>query len=128
MMNKSILLICSIILCNLLFAQKKVDAQVNLVDQSTDSVTIQKGKSFVVMLPVHNRIGDDWKLSPVPAKLKFTESYLGEAGMLPNQQEPKLFFFKAQEKGVDSVRFEYKNPKALPNDLPEYRKVLVKIL
>src|SRR5215210_4799241 len=80
-------------------AQKKVEDVVNLTINQVDSVTIEKGKSFVVQLPVHNRNGDDWKLVKPSAICNFTQSMLGQAGMLPNQPEPKLFFFKAAEKG-----------------------------
>jgi hypothetical protein len=108
-------------------AQKKVDASVDLVSKSTDSISLGKGKTVVVMLPVKNRAGDDWQLSPVPSKLKFTQSYLGQAGMLPNQEEPKLFFFKAGITGADSIRFLYKNPKAGTDATPEYRVLYVNI-
>ena len=108
-------------------AQKKVAAVVNLTVNQLDSVTIQKGKSFVVQLPVHNRNGDDWKLSKPSAKCDFTESMLGQAGMLPNQPEPKLMFFKATEKGLDSIRFIYKNPRAEAGAAPEEKILLVTV-
>jgi hypothetical protein len=111
-----------------IFAQKnKVDASVDLVSKSTDSISLKKGKSVVVMLPVKNRSGDDWKLSPVPAKLNFTQSFLGEAGTLPNQPEPKLFFFKATASGIDSIRFQYINPKAPAGEAAEYRVLYINI-
>jgi predicted secreted protein len=108
-------------------AQKKVAAVVNLTVNKVDSVVIEKGKSFVVQLPVHNRNGDDWKLSQPSAKCNFTQSMLGEAGMLPNQPEPKLFFFKAVEKGIDSIRFIYKNPRAVEGAQPEEKLLLITI-
>ncbi|HSK14399.1 MAG TPA: hypothetical protein VK907_14360 [Phnomibacter sp.] len=109
-------------------AQKKVDAMADLMTKSSDTVNLPKGKTMVVMLPVRNRAGDDWRLAAVPSKLKFTESYLGQAGMLPNQEEPKLFFFKSTAAGLDSVRFMYVNPKAPPADPEtEYRTVYVRM-
>ena len=110
-----------------MFAQKKVAAQVNLVDNKSDSVSIPKGKSFVVMLPVHNRNGDDWKLAARSPKCEFTSSMLGQAGMLPNQPEPKLMFFKAVEKGLDSIRFVYKNPRAAAGSTPEEKLLIVSV-
>ena len=104
-----IVLVCAI---GAVQAQKKVAAVVNLTINQLDSVTIEKGKSFVVQLPVHNRNGDDWSLQKPSSICNFTQSMLGQAGMLPNQPEPKLMFFKAVEKGIDSIRFLYKNPKA----------------
>jgi hypothetical protein len=109
------------------FGQKKVDAMINMVDNKLDSVSIKKGKSFVVMLPVHNRNGDDWKLATPSSKCAFTESMLGQAGMLPNQPEPKLMFFKAEEKGIDSIKFVYKNPRAAADAEPEVRMLKVTI-
>jgi hypothetical protein len=109
------------------FAQKKVEAVINLVDNKLDSVIIKKGKSFVVQLPVHNRNGDDWKLAAPSVKCAFTESMLGQAGMLPNQPEPKLMFFKAAEKGIDSIKFVYKNPHAAAEVEPEVRILKVTI-
>ena len=103
-------------------AQKKVSAVVQLLG-TIDSLVIEKGKSFVVQLPIKNRAGDDWELAKPPVNCKFTESYLGEAGMLPNQQEPKLMFFKATAVGVDSIRFLYKNPKKAA-DAPVEQKLL----
>ena len=100
----------------------------DLMTKTTDTVSLPKGKTMVVMLPVHNRSGDDWRLAEVPTKLKFTESYLGQAGMLPNQQEPKLFFFKSTAAGMDSVRFMYIRQKMPPADPEtEYRTVYVKM-
>lgn len=109
------------------FAQKKVAAVVNLIDNKNDSVTIDKGKSFVVQLPVHNRNGDDWKLATPPLKCTFTQSMLGEAGMLPNQPEPKLMFFKASERGTDSIKFVYKNPRSAADAEPELRLLKVTV-
>jgi predicted secreted protein len=108
-------------------AQKKVAAEINLTQANRDSVAIQKGKSFVVMLPVHNRNGDDWKLAAPSTKCNFTESMLGQAGMLPNQPEPKLMFFKAVEKGVDSIKFLYKNPRAEAEAKAEEKVLIVSI-
>ena len=110
-----------------LFAQKKVAAEVNLTQKDLDSVTIKKGKSFVVMLPVHNRNGDDWKLAAPSSKCAFTESMLGQAGMLPNQPEPKLMFFKATQAGLDSIKFLYKNPRAAADAVPESKLLVVTI-
>lgn len=109
-------------------AQKKVAAVINLTTSSLDSVTIEKGKSFVVQLPVHNRTGDDWKLANPSTKCSFTQTMLGQAGMLPNQPEPKLMFFKAVEKGIDSIRFVYKNPNAAAGFEPEEKTLIVTIL
>ena len=109
------------------FGQKKVAAVVNLVENKVDSVSVPKGKSFVVQLPVHNRTGDDWKLAAPSSKCSFTQSMLGQAGMLPNQPEPKLMFFKAEEKGIDSLKFLYKNPRATEDSEPEIRMVKVTI-
>lgn len=120
-------MLAAILLNTAVFAQKKVDASVDLVSKSRDSINLGKGKTVVVMLPVKNRAGDDWRLSPVPSKLKFTSSYLGEAGMLPNQPEPKLFFFKAVNVGLDSIRFQYIHPKAGADAPPEYRVLYVTI-
>ncbi|MES2648351.1 MAG: protease inhibitor I42 family protein [Bacteroidota bacterium] len=108
-------------------AQKKVAAVVNLTINKVDSVVIEKGKSFVVQLPVHNRTGDDWKLSQPSVKCNFTQSMLGQAGMLPNQPEPKLFFFKAVEKGTESIRFIYKNPRTAEGIEPEEKLLIVTI-
>lgn len=102
-------------------AQKKVDAVVDLATKTTDSIGIKKGKSFVVQLPVRNRAGDDWRIAEPSPLCKFTESMLGQVGMLPNQQEPKLYFFKAVDKGNSEIRFEYKNPKAPADAKPEER-------
>jgi hypothetical protein len=124
-MKRFFLLICFSIFALGLFAQKKVEAMANLMTQTTDTVLLPKGKALVVMLPIRNRAGDDWQINPLPEYLKLTDSYIGQVGMLPNQEEPKLFFFKAQDKGQDSIRFMYKNPKALPDALPEYRTVYV---
>jgi predicted secreted protein len=113
---------------SLAVAQKKVSAVVNLTaDITSDSLTIEKGKSFVVQLPVRNRAGDDWKLGVPVSKCNFTQSMLGQVGMLPNQPEPKLMFFKAVERGTETIHFEYKNPKAKEGDKPEERTLLVTI-
>ncbi|CAN5458812.1 hypothetical protein BH10BAC3_BH10BAC3_29730 [soil metagenome] len=119
-----ILLLCSI---NALQAQKKVAAVVNLTVNQIDSVIIEKGKSFVVQLPVHNRNGDDWLLKKPSTICNFTQSMLGQAGMLPNQPEPKLMFFKAVEKGSDTIRFVYKNPKPTAGSEPEEKILVVRI-
>jgi len=108
-------------------AQKKVSAVVNLTTNQLDSLSIEKGKSFVVQLPVHNRNGDDWAVAKPSSKCNFTQAMLGEAGMLPNQPESKLMFFKAIEKGVDSIRFVYKNPRAAEGIAPEERVLKVTI-
>ena len=127
-MKKYLILMIVIMTGTIAFAQKnKVDASIDLVTKMQDSISLGKGKNIVVMLPVKNRAGDDWKLSPAPAKLKFTQSYLGQAGMLPNQEEPKLFFFKASASGLDSIRFQYINPKAGAGAVPEYRVLYVTI-
>jgi hypothetical protein len=109
-------------------AQKKVAAVINLTgDIKADSLIIEKGKSFVVQLPVRNRAGDDWKLGIPVTKCNFTQSMLGEAGMLPNQPEPKLMFFKAVERGTEIIHFVYKNPKAKEGAEPEERTLAVTI-
>jgi hypothetical protein len=108
-------------------AQKKVVAVINLTVNTVDSVVVQKGKSFVVQLPVHNRNGDDWALAKPSTKCHFTESMLGQAGMLPNQPEPKLMFFKAVEKGIDSIKFVYKNPRAEAGAQPEEKMLKVTV-
>lgn len=105
-------------------AQKKVDAVINLVNGHRDTLSIPKGKSFVVQLSVHNRYGDDWAIGTSPLKCKFIQSMIGQAGMFPNQPETKLIFFKAVEKGWDSIRFVYKNPKSEPGS-PQEEKVLI---
>lgn len=120
----SLLLLC---LSAGVFAQKKVAAEVNLTQGNLDSLTIKKGKSFVVMLPVHNRNGDDWKLGAPAGKCEFTASMLGQAGMLPNQPEPKLMFFKAAQTGLDSIKFIYKNPRAAPGTVPEEKLLVITI-
>ncbi|MCU0387151.1 MAG: protease inhibitor I42 family protein [Chitinophagaceae bacterium] len=127
-MKSFFLSIVMVTFSSIAFSQKnKVDASIDLVTKTQDSISLGKGKNIVVMLPVKNRAGDDWKLSPVPSKLKFTQSYLGQAGMLPNQEEPKLFFFKATAAGTDSIRFQYLNPKAPAGEAPEYRVLYVNI-
>lgn len=122
-----ILTLILLLFSSTLFGQKKVAAVVNLVENTIDSLTIPKGKSFVVQLPVHNRTGDDWKLSAPSSKCSFTASMLGQAGMLPNQPEPKLMFFKAEEKGQDSIKFVYKNPRLAADAEPDVRMLKVTI-
>lgn len=90
-------------------------------------MSIKKGKSFVVQLPVRNRAGDDWRIAEAGTLCKFTESMLGQVGMLPNQQEPKLYFFKATDKGNGQIRFEYKNPKASADAKPEERILVITV-
>ncbi|HMP93655.1 MAG TPA: hypothetical protein PKD90_12320 [Phnomibacter sp.] len=105
-----------------LYAQKKVAASVVLAGEVyTDTLRIEKGKTFVVTLPVRNRAGDDWAITPTPQLCKLTETMLGQVGMLPNQEEPKLYFFKVSAKGTETISFVYKKPKAQEGTTPEQR-------
>ena len=105
------------------YGQRKVSAMADLMSKAQDTVLIKKGKSFVVQLPVHNRKGDDWVLAKPAQNCEFTEASLAQAGTLPNQLEPKLFFFKAKEKGSETISFRYKTPS--PTDSVAEKKLVI---
>lgn len=89
-------------------AQKTVAAVVKFTGSETD-ITIRKGDYFLVELWVPNRKDYVWSMSKTAANVKFTRSQIGEAATMPGQPEQQLWFFKATNTGLDSIRFVYKS-------------------
>lgn len=90
-------------------AQKTVAAIVKFTGNDT-SVTISKNDNFVVELSVPNRKNYQWNITRPAANCKFTKSQIGEAATMPGAPELQLWFFKATQRGIDSMVFVYKSP------------------
>jgi predicted secreted protein len=90
-------------------AQKTVAAIVKFTGNDT-SVSVSRNDNFVVELSVPNRKNYQWTISRQAANCKFTKSQIGEAATMPGAPELQLWFFKATQKGTDSLVFSYKSP------------------
>lgn len=84
-------MLVSILVTTALFAQKKVDASVDLVSKSRDSINLGKGKTVVVMLPVKNRAGDDWRLSRGRQNLNLHQAIWVRQACFPISRNPNCF-------------------------------------
>lgn len=126
-MKKHTLTLFVFCILSLATVAQKVAAVADLTKTNIDSVSVPKGKPFVVQMPVHNRKGDDWYLAKPSTKCNFTQTKTGEAGTLPDQAEIKLFFFKAAEQGQDTIRFIYKQPKADTSTKPAEKVLIVSV-
>ena len=90
-------------------AQKTVAAIVKFTGNDT-SVSVSRNDNFVVELSVPNRKNYQWGISRPAANCKFTKSQIGEAATMPGAPELQLWFFKATQRGTDSMVFVYKSP------------------
>ncbi|HSR40476.1 MAG TPA: protease inhibitor I42 family protein [Phnomibacter sp.] len=90
-------------------AQKTVAAIVKFTGNDT-SVSVSRNDNFVVELSVPNRKNYQWAISRPAANCKFTKSQIGEAATMPGAPELQLWFFKATQRGTDSIVFVYKSP------------------
>lgn len=90
-------------------AQKTVAAIVKFTGNDT-SVTVSRNDNFVVELSVPNRKNYQWAITRPAANCKFTKSQIGEAATMPGAPELQLWFFKATQRGTDSLVFVYKSP------------------
>jgi predicted secreted protein len=91
------------------FAQKTVAAIVKFTGNDT-SVTVSRNDNFVVELSVPNRKNYQWAITRPASNCKFTKSQIGEAATMPGAPELQLWFFKATQRGTDSMVFVYKSP------------------
>jgi predicted secreted protein len=90
-------------------AQKTVHAVVKFTSNDT-SLTVNKNDNFLVELWVPNRKNYQWSIQRPASNCKFTRSQIGEAATMPGAPEQHLWFFKATQKGTDSLVFLYKSP------------------
>ncbi len=107
LMKTIVISLLAIALVQTATAQKTVDAVVKFTGADT-SLTIKKSKSFVVELSEQNRKGFEWIVDKPAANCKFLSSQIGEAATMPGAPQLMLYFFKATQKGEDSIRFVYK--------------------
>lgn len=117
----SLVLACCL-LSTVAFTQKTVAAVVTFNGTDT-SVTLRKNDNFVVELWMPNRKNYNWSISRPAANCKFVRSQIGEAATMPGAPEQYLWFFKATQKGTDSLHFLYKSP--YEGQAAEPRRLLV---
>lgn len=105
-------------------AQKTVAAIVKFTGNDT-SVTVSRNDNFVVELSVPNRKNYQWAITRPASNCKFTKSQIGEAATMPGAPELQLWFFKATQRGTDSMVFAYKSPYDNAGTVERKLKVIV---